>query len=117
MKKKRKRSRLGRPSVNSKVRDRHTECARNRRDSSSSTQFEYSQKSDRYSKEFSSQGRKCSESEQGGNEKMDRGERNSRDQDDGRKSSGGSLKKDIASNLLDIFSQIAEFKKENKLEK
>lgn len=48
---------------------------------------------------------------------MDRGERNSRDQDDGRKSSGGSLKKDIASNLLDIFSQIAEFKKENKLEK
>ncbi len=68
-----------------------SECARNRRDSSSSTQSEYSQKSDRYSKEFSAQGSKQSESERGGNEKMDRGEVNSRDQDDGNTSSGGSL--------------------------
>ncbi|XP_016111711.1 tetratricopeptide repeat protein 14 isoform X2 [Sinocyclocheilus grahami] len=115
-------SRPGRPNVNGEVRDQHrtqsiSECARNRRDSSSSTQSEYSQKSDRYSKEFSSQGRDRSESERGGNEKMDRGERNSHDKDDGRKSSGGSLKKDIPSNLLDIFSQIAEFEKEKKLQK
>uniref|UniRef100_A0A671SUF2 S1 motif domain-containing protein n=1 Tax=Sinocyclocheilus anshuiensis TaxID=1608454 RepID=A0A671SUF2_9TELE len=114
-------SRPGRPDVNGEVTDQHrtqsiSECARNRRDSSS-TQSEYSQKSDRYSKEFSLQGRKRSESERGGNEKMDKGERNSHDQDDGRKSSGGSLKKDIPSNLLDIFSQIAEFEKEKKLQK
>uniref|UniRef100_A0A673J311 Tetratricopeptide repeat protein 14-like n=1 Tax=Sinocyclocheilus rhinocerous TaxID=307959 RepID=A0A673J311_9TELE len=99
-------SRPGRPDVNGEVRDQHrtqsiSECARNRRDSSSSTQSEYSQKSDRYSKEFSSQGRKRIESER----------------DDGRKSSGGSLKKDIPSNLLDIFSQIAEFENEKKLKK
>uniref|UniRef100_A0A671SVW7 S1 motif domain-containing protein n=1 Tax=Sinocyclocheilus anshuiensis TaxID=1608454 RepID=A0A671SVW7_9TELE len=98
-------SRPGRPDVNGEVTDQHrtqsiSECARNRRDSSS-TQSEYSQKSDRYSKEFSLQGRKRSESER----------------DDGRKSSGGSLKKDIPSNLLDIFSQIAEFEKEKKLQK
>lgn len=112
-------SSLGRPDVNGEVRDRHrtqstSECARNRRDSSSS---EYSQKSDRHSKEFSAQGRKRSESERGGNEKMDRGERNSRDQNDGRRSSGGSQTKEIPSNLLDIFSRIAEFEKEKKLKK
>ncbi len=94
-----------------------SECARNRRDSSSSTQSEYSQKSDRYSKECSAQGSKHSESERGGNEKMDRGEVNSHDQDDGNTSSGGSLKKAIPSNLLDIFSQIAEFEMEKKLQK
>ncbi|KAL0159311.1 hypothetical protein M9458_043036 [Cirrhinus mrigala] len=110
-------SRLGRPDLNGQDRDRHrssstSECAR--RDSSSSTQSEYSQKSDRYSKEFYSQGRKRSESERGGNEKM---ERNSRDQDDRRRSSGGSVKKDLPSNLLDIFSRIAEFEKEKKLKK
>ncbi len=115
-------SRLGRADANGEVRDRlmtHStaECARNRRDSSSSTQSEYSQKSDRYSKEFPALGRKRSESERGGNEKMDRGERNISYQDDGRKSSDGSLKKDIPSNLLGIFSQIADFEKDKKQKK
>ncbi|XP_050950788.1 tetratricopeptide repeat protein 14 isoform X2 [Labeo rohita] len=110
-------SRLGRPDVNGQDRDRHRSSStseRARRDSSSSTQSEYSQKSDRYSKEFYSQGRKRSESERGGNEKI---ERNSRDQDDRRRSSSGSVKKDLPSNLLDIFSRIAEFEKEKKLKK
>ncbi|KAK9967811.1 hypothetical protein ABG768_002177 [Culter alburnus] len=108
-------SRLGGPDVNCEVyRTQSTlERARSRKDSSSSNQSEYSHKSDRYSKEYSSQGRKRSESERGRNEKMDRAERNSRDQD-GRKSSVGTLKKELPSNLLDIFSQIAEFEKEKK---
>ncbi|XP_051765687.1 tetratricopeptide repeat protein 14 isoform X2 [Ctenopharyngodon idella] len=108
-------SRLGGPDVNCEVyRTQSTsERARSRRDSSSSNQSEYSHKSDRYSRECSSQGRKRSESERGRNEKMDRAERNSRDQD-GRKSSVGTLKKELPSNLLDIFSQIAEFEKEKK---
>lgn len=108
-------SRLGGPDVNCEVyRNRSTsECARSRRDSSSSNLSEYSHISDRYSKECSSEGRKRSESERGRNEKMDRAERNSRDQE-GRRSSVGTLKKDLPSNLLDIFSQIAEFEKEKK---
>uniref|UniRef100_A0A672SA73 Tetratricopeptide repeat domain 14 n=1 Tax=Sinocyclocheilus grahami TaxID=75366 RepID=A0A672SA73_SINGR len=104
-------SRLGRPGVNGQVTDRHrtpstSEHARNRRDSSSSTQSEYSHRSERHTKEFSSQGRKRSESERGGNEKMDREERNSL-----------TLKKDVPSNLLDIFSQVSEFEKEKMLKK
>lgn len=69
----------------------------NRRDSSSSTQSEYSHRSERYS-ELS--GRNRSQSERGGN--------------DGGKMNSGNLKKDLPSNLLDIFSQIAEFQKDKK---
>uniref|UniRef100_A0A673M0D9 Tetratricopeptide repeat protein 14-like n=1 Tax=Sinocyclocheilus rhinocerous TaxID=307959 RepID=A0A673M0D9_9TELE len=91
-------SRLGRPGVNGQVTDRHrtpstSEHARNRRDSSSSTQSEYSHRSERHTKEFSSRGRKP--------------ERNSR----------VTLKKDVPSNLLDIFSQVSEFEKEKTLKK
>lgn len=96
-------SRLGGPDANGSDR------ARNRRDSSSSTQSEYSHKSERFSKECSSQGRNRCVSERSRDERMERAERNSRDQED-RRSSVGSLKKDLPSNLVDIFSQIAEFK-------
>ncbi|XP_067272495.1 tetratricopeptide repeat protein 14 isoform X1 [Pseudorasbora parva] len=100
-------SRPGGPDGNGEVYATHntSERARNRRDSSSSTQSEYSHKSDRYSKECFSRGR---------NEKTDRAERNGRDQDDGRRSSVGNLKKELPSNLLDIFSQIDKFEKEKK---
>ncbi|XDV21924.1 hypothetical protein PO909_026920 [Leuciscus waleckii] len=103
-------SRLGGPDANG---EGASGRARNRRDSSSSTQSEYSHKSDRFSKECSSQGRNRCVSERSRDEKMERAERYSRDQDDGR-SSVGSLKKDLPSNLVDIFSQIAEFKKDKK---
>lgn len=100
-------SRLGRPGANGQATDQH----RSRRDSSSSTQSEYSLKSDRHSKEFSLQGRKRCESERGGNDKT------GRDQEDQGKSSGATLKKDVPSGLFNIFSQIAEFEKEKKLKK
>ncbi|XP_052395632.1 tetratricopeptide repeat protein 14 [Carassius gibelio] len=100
-------SRLGRPEANGQATDQH----RSRRDSSSSTQSEYSLKSDRHSKEFSLQGRKRCESERGGNDKT------GRDQEDQGKSSGATLKKDVPSGLFNIFSQIAEFEKEKKLKK
>ncbi|XP_077058482.1 tetratricopeptide repeat protein 14 isoform X2 [Siphateles boraxobius] len=100
-------SRLGGPDGNGEV-----YSTRNRRDSSSSTQSEYSHKSDRYSKECSSQGRNRCVSERSRDEKMERAERNSRDHDG--RSSVASLKKDLPSNLVDIFSQIAEFKKDKK---
>ncbi|KAK7127182.1 hypothetical protein R3I94_018387 [Phoxinus phoxinus] len=104
--------RLGGPDANGEVYGT-TGRARDRRDSSSSTQSEYSHQSDRYSKECSSQGRNRCVSERSRDEKMERAERKSRDQQDGR-SSVGSLKKDLPSNLVDIFSQIAEFKKDKK---
>ncbi|XP_073699988.1 tetratricopeptide repeat protein 14 [Garra rufa] len=106
-------SRLGRPDANGQAKDRHRSSSaseRARRDSSSSNQSEYSQKSDRYSKEFSTQGRKRCESERGGSEMRS-------NRDDSRRSSGGNPKKALPSNLLDIFSQIAEFEKEKKLKK
>lgn len=108
-------SRLGGPDANGEGYGTHGASgrARNRRDSSSSTQSEYSHKSDRFFKECSSQGRNRCVSERSRDEKMERAERYSRDQDDGR-SSVGSLKKDLPSNLVDIFSQIAEFKKDKK---
>ncbi|NP_001014336.2 tetratricopeptide repeat protein 14 [Danio rerio] len=72
----------------------------NRRDSSSSTQSEYSHKSERHS-EFS--GRNPSRSERAGN--------------DGGKTNSANTKKDLPLNLLDIFSQIAEFQKDKKQKK
>ncbi|XP_039545703.1 tetratricopeptide repeat protein 14 [Pimephales promelas] len=99
-------SRVGGADANGGTHDT-ADRARNRRDSSSSSQSEYSHQSARYSKECSSQGRNRCVSERG---RVDRAERNRED----RRSSVGSLKKDLPSSLVDIFSQIAEFKKDKK---
>lgn len=119
--------RLSCPGLNGEVRERHMgrkiseerwECsstskqARNRRDSSSSSRSEHSH---RQSKEFSSQDRRHSESDRGRLERIDKDVRNNQDLVGGRKSEAQN--KSLPSNLLDIFSKIAEFEKEKKLKK
>ncbi|XP_051978050.1 tetratricopeptide repeat protein 14 [Xyrauchen texanus] len=110
-------SKLSGPDAIGDVRNRHrnqTKSEERRESSSTSEQARirrYSHKSERQSREFSTQG----ESEQGRNERMDKVERNGRDLDDARKSSGETQQKVVPANLLDIFSQIAEFEKGKKL--
>lgn len=108
------------PNANGEPRERHKdrrisderrEHAGNRRDSSSSCHSERSRRSE----DFSSRGRRHSESEGARVERIDKEEKTSRDVDGGRKT--GSQQKALPSNLMDIFSQIAEFEKEKKLKK
>lgn len=101
-----------------KISEERWECSstskktRNRRDSSSSSRSEHSH---RQSKEFSSQDRRHSESDRGRLERIDKDVRNNQDLVGGRKSEAQN--KSLPSNLLDIFSKIAEFEKEKKLKK
>ncbi|XP_006637523.2 tetratricopeptide repeat protein 14 isoform X1 [Lepisosteus oculatus] len=116
-----------------------SEKKRHRKYSSSSAGSEYSRKSDRYikTKDCSSQGYSYSRSESSrydsvetGNRKSGlkieeemQGPRSERDEsqsstgrsENGKESAEGNVKKNLPSNLLDIFSQIAQFEREKSI--